>query len=215
MNIVSMLSSVFLFTLGLIFLGFSFRQLFLKRKLLVGGLSGAFALVLLLTSSVLLLLLINLQTYVQLTRETTLAEIYVGEPTERGYPVSFTRGDEIRVFWISSDEWRVDARFLKWKPWITVLGKDPVVRLESFTGRLKRNGIPPDPVYPLTDVVGVSEYLTTYLATHTLMADSLYGSSVYMPVEAQSKYRISATQAGLLARPVNTTGRQAVLDWKE
>ncbi len=214
MDIINMLPSILVFVLGLLLTGFSLWQIFLKRKILKGSLYGTFGITLTLSSTVIVLLMLNLQTYVQLTRETVLAEIHVGQRTHQGTPVSFIREGKTQVFWINSEEWRVDARFLKWKPWVSILGKDPVVRLESFTGRMGKTGSPSDPVYSLADNSGISEHLTTFLATHTLMADSLFGSSVYMPTKAESRYRISATQAGLVARPVNATGHQAVLDWK-
>jgi hypothetical protein len=214
MDIINMLPSILIFILGLLLIGFSFWQLFLRRKLLQGGLYGTFGIALAFPSMVILLLMLNLQTYVQLTRETSLAEIYVGQRTDQGIPVSLIREGSTNVYWIKAQEWRVDARFLKWKPWVSILGKDPVVRLESFTGRMREIGSPPDPIYTLTDTSGILEQLTTFLATHTLMVDSLYGSSVYMPAKAASRYRISATQAGLVVRPVNETGHQAILDWK-
>ncbi|MET0089986.1 MAG: hypothetical protein ABW068_08205 [Candidatus Thiodiazotropha sp.] len=214
MDIVKVLPALITLFIGLLLLGLSFRQIFFSRKFVKAGFNGSLGMLLLFASTVMFLLLANLQTYIQLTRETHLADILIGKRSDRGVPVSFVREGKTRVFWINSDEWRVDARFLKWKPWFSILGQDPVVRLESFTGRIQKNGKSPDPIYDLSESSGFSENLTTYLATHTVLADSLFGSSVYMPTKEQSKYRISATQAGLLARPINARGQQAILDWE-
>jgi hypothetical protein len=45
------------------------------------------------------------------------------------------------------------------------------------------------------------------------MVDTMYGSSVYMPVETGARYQVSANYAGLIARPINVTGKQAVIQW--
>jgi hypothetical protein len=215
MDIVKLLPALLIFLLGLVLLGVSLKQVFFKRKLLIGGFNGTLGAILTISAVVALMLFMNLQTYVQLTRETHLADLSVGNRTDRGIPVSFMREGKTQIFWIKSAEWRVDARFLKWKSWVSILGKDPVVRLESFTGRMIKTGDNPDPIYDLSESSGIAEYLTTFLATHTVMADTLYGSSVYMPTIEQSNYRISATHAGLLARPINTRGQQAILDWNQ
>ena len=41
----------------------------------------------------------------------------------------------VHNFEMHGDEWRIEARVLKWKPWAYVLGLDSQYRLDRFSGR--------------------------------------------------------------------------------
>jgi hypothetical protein len=45
------------------------------------------------------------------------------------------------------------------------------------------------------------------------LIDSVFGSSVYMPAAPGAEYVVTASISGLVARPLNTPARQAVLEW--
>jgi hypothetical protein len=208
-----MLISIAVLTIGLALVALSFRQLIHQKRLMRASINGAFGSLLIVFSAFISLLLLNLQTYVQLTKEMPLAELEVVQVTDEGASVTLTVGSKRYNYLIAADEWRLDARFLKWKPWLAVLGKDPIVRLESLSGKLPLSSVNPEQVYQLATDYPPLDELISYLTNRLGMVDTLYGSSVYMPNREGARYRISATHSGLVARPVNNSGRDAIINW--
>lgn len=45
------------------------------------------------------------------------------------------------------------------------------------------------------------------------LIDARYGSSVYLPAAEGARYEVKVSATGLVARPVNEAGRQAVAQW--
>jgi hypothetical protein len=208
-----MIVLIVLFIGGLLLFALSIHQIIVSRKLIKAGINGVLGALLFFSSIVFLLLLLNIQTYVQLTKEIQLAELEVGQHTQKGIPLVLRMNNQHRIYWITSSEWRIDARFLKWKPWLSVLGKEPVVRLETLSGRMGQYVDKPESVYPLYTNHKIIEEVSIFLTTHMGLVDSLYGSSVYMPAAEGAHYHISASHSGLIARPVNQMGKEAVLNW--
>ncbi|MCU7815913.1 MAG: hypothetical protein KZQ81_12105 [Candidatus Thiodiazotropha sp. (ex Rostrolucina anterorostrata)] len=208
-----MLLSLTLLLIGALISGFAIRQLIFKRKVLVASLNGLLGLALLLAASFVSMLLFNIQSYVQLTKEQVLAEIEVGIADSERTPLTLTIAGREKVYPISANEWRIDARFIKWKPWMALLGKDPVVRLESLSGRgalwIDRGSHS----FDLHADFEIVDKIISNLTDRFGMVDSMYGSSVYMPIAAGARYQISATHSGLIARPINDLGKQAVMVW--
>ncbi len=209
-----MLVSLLLLALGLLFTGYAFVLLLRKRRLLRAGLNGLAGLPFLVVGGFFSMLLLNLQTYQQLTHEVVLADVSLGTASAQGTPLRLIIDDHVETYLIQSKEWRLDARFIKWKPWMSLLGKEPVVRLERLEergpardGRAYRNGyeLVSDPLF-MDDMVST---LTQELG----LIDTVYGSSVYMPVAEQAKYRITASISGLVARPLNSAAETAVIEW--
>jgi hypothetical protein len=208
-----MLITVALLTIGLALVALSLRQLIHQRRLLRASINGAFGSLSVVSSAFISLLLLNLQTYVQLTKEMPLAEIEVVKVTDHGASVTLIINSKRYNYLIAADEWRLDARFLKWKPWLAVLGKDPIVRLESFSGKLPQSSVNQDRVYQLATDYPPLDELISYLTSRLGMVDTLFGSSVFMPNREGARYLISATHSGLVARPVNNLGRDAIKNW--
>ncbi|MES9944296.1 MAG: hypothetical protein ABW080_04985 [Candidatus Thiodiazotropha sp.] len=208
-----MLLSLTLMVLGILLTGFALRQLIFKRKLIAASLNGFLGLVVLLVSTFVAMLLFNVQSYIQLTKEHVLAEVEIGAIDSGAVVLVLTINGEPRTYPISTDEWRVDARFIKWKPWVALLGKTPVVRLESLSGRNAAAGSRVIQVYNLHEDFQIIDKIITNLTDHFGMIDTMYGSSVYMPVEAGAHYQVSANHAGLIARPINQEGEQAIMQW--
>jgi hypothetical protein len=208
-----MLISVTLLIFGLLLSGFAIRQLVFKKKLLTASLNGLLSLVVLLVASFIAMLLFNIQSYIQLTKEQLLADIVV-EENASGFPsLHLTINGVHKVYPLSADEWRLDARFIKWKPWVVLIGKDPVVRLESLSGRNNEAGERLVQSYNLHEDFEIIDKIIMNLSNHFGMIDTMYGSSVYMPLETGARYQVSANHAGLIARAVNQKGEQAIIQW--
>ncbi|MCU7918430.1 MAG: hypothetical protein KZQ88_18725 [Candidatus Thiodiazotropha sp. (ex Dulcina madagascariensis)] len=208
-----MVLSITLLMLGILLSGIAMWQLIAKRKLLAASLNGLLGLCLLLVAAFISLLLFNIQTYIQLTKEQILAEVEVTESAADGSRLILTIDGDRKAYRITAKEWRLDARFIKWKPWLTLLGKDPVVRLELLTGRGDGWVDDGNETFHLQSDYQMIDEIVSNLTDSLGMVDSLYGSSVYMPAASGARYRVSATHAGLIARPINDRGREAVMVW--
>lgn len=199
---------------GFLFIAYSMLLLFKRRRFFVAGFNGSLGLLLAMVGGFSSLLLMNVQTYQQLTREIVLAEISIGEKTASGTPVQLVSQRHNQNFIIKTPEWRLDARFLKWKPWMSLLGKDPVVRLESIEERARKYEV--DQVLSRYELIEDHKWLDTFVSNmsqHIGLIDNVYGSSVYMPAKSGAKYEVTASVSGLLARPLNETAKQAVIEW--
>lgn len=211
-----MLISLLLLTMGLLLSGYALNLLLRRRKLLRAGLNGLAGLPFLIVGGFFSMLFLNLQTYQQLTHEVVLADISLGQPTPEGVPLVLRIDDRAESYLIQSEEWRLDARFVKWKPWLALIGKEPVVRLEL----LEERGRPLDPQDQVHrnsyDLVSDSLWMDDMVSALTQqlgMIDTVYGSSVYMPVAENAEYRITASISGLVARPINPPAEKAVIQW--
>jgi hypothetical protein len=202
-----------LFT-GLLFSGYAFFLLLRRRRLLAAGVNGLISLPLLLAGGFFGMLLLNLQTYHQLTRESVLAEIRLGQPSSEGIPLHLKLADQEQTYNIRTQEWRLDARFVKWKPWLSLLGQDPAVRLERLEEReASGRGNTQLKSYDLVLTTAWVDKTISELSEKIGLVDSVYGSSVYMPAIPGAEYQVTASISGLVARPTNRDGRGAVIEW--
>lgn len=168
------------------------------------------------------LLGLNIQSYQRLTYERPVATIELRQKGPQLYdaivvepPTDQDPEGITRTFEVHGDEWRIEARVLRWKPWANVLGLDSQYRLDRFSGRYtdtqqeltgERSAFDIRPVrqsgidmWPLVD-----EY-NQYLP----LVDTLYGSGAYMPMADGARYEVQITQSGLLARPTNEVAAEA------
>lgn len=157
----------------------------------------------------------NLHTYGRLTYEQPLAELIFESRGPQRFRATILRlpAGEQQVFMINGDEWQLDARVLKWRGWANLLGLDAQYRLERLSGRYRnidqeRTGT--RSVYGLSDNPGID--LWTWAQDHPQwlpFVDSVYGSATFLPMADGGRYRVSLTQSGLIARPVNPAADNA------
>ena len=126
-----------LLALGFILLAYSVRLLF-KRKPIKAGVNGLISLSLCSAGGILLLILLNVQTYQRLTHEIVLAEVLIGQKNHSGAPLSLKTDTLEREFLIRTEAWRLDARFLKWKP----VGNSQRVSSTVLRNGSRVNGLP-------------------------------------------------------------------------
>lgn len=209
-----MLVSLLLLSLGVLFSAYSLNLLLRRRKLFRAGLNGLAGMPLLIVGGFLSMLFLNLQTYQQLTHEVVLADVSLGQPTPEGVPLSLRIDGHTQTYLIQSEEWRLDARFVKWKPWLSLVGREPVVRLELLEERGRQfNHAAPRNSYDLVSDPQWFDELVSSVTQQLGLIDTVYGSSVYMPVADNAEYRISASISGLVARPLNPPAEKAVIQW--
>jgi hypothetical protein len=173
----------------------------MKRALLL-----PFTVVLLAAVIIALLLASNLHTFYRLTDETPIAELRFQRTGDREYQATLSYGDFCNPehYILYGDQWRLDARFLKWRPWANLLGFDSLYRIERLGGRyheILRENTGPQLAHELHPGDGID--LVAVMANYTgglSPVDTLYGSSVYEEMDATYVYRVYRSQSGLLVR---------------
>ena len=126
-------------------------------------------------------------------------------------------GELDRMFSMRGDEWQLDARVLTWKPPATVLGLDPVYRLERLSGRytnIERERSEPRTVYALANERPLD--IWSFAREYPRFApgvDAFYGTATYLPIADGARFQVTLSRDALIARPANEAARAAVGDW--
>ena len=127
------------------------------------------------------------------------------------------RGERDRIFRLRGDEWQLDARLISWKPPVTILGLDPIYRLERLSGRfsdIERERTEVRTVHALAP----DSYLDIWAVARkfpllTPGVDAQYGSATYVPMSDGARFEVSLSRDAVKARPVNDAAVKAVSSW--
>lgn len=183
-----------------------------------GVFSMAAAVVFFLLAAAVFALALDLRTYQHLTSESPAAELDLTRVAPHQYDAVLTYPDgTVALFFLRGDEWQVDARILKWRASANLLGFDTAFRLDRISGRytsIEDERDQPRTVYALrpSGIIDLWDLARRY---HRWLpwVDALYGSATFLPMADKGSYEITASQSGLLARPLNVAARDAVSGW--
>lgn len=162
---------------------------------------------------------LNLATYERLTHEQEVGTLSVQALGAGEYLVGLALDGESRsrTFRLRGDEWRLEARVLKWHGWANLLGMDAHFRLERLSGRYRsaeRERTAPRTVHALADPAGLDLWRLARERPGWIPGlDARYGSAVFLPLADGVSYRVAMTQSGLVARPANDAARRTVSAW--
>ncbi|MDE2148928.1 MAG: hypothetical protein KGJ55_03635 [Gammaproteobacteria bacterium] len=161
---------------------------------------------------------LNLLTYARLTAEHPVAGLRFARLAPQIYDVVLTEsGRPPQHATLAGDDWQLDARVVKWKGWVTLLGLPPLYRLERLSGRYEDLhqaqttppsivGLAADPGLPLAELGRLAPWLS--------LVDARYGSSAYLPMADGAEYTVTLGNAGLIARPANAAAEKTVAGWR-
>ncbi|HET6655209.1 MAG TPA: cation/multidrug efflux pump [Gammaproteobacteria bacterium] len=191
---------------------------FRRRQLVRGSVQTLSGCCVGLIAAVVLLIGLNLLTWQRFTHEQPVARIGFQRVAPQHFAVDlrFPDGRE-RHFTLRGDQWQLDARVLKWTSVATLLGFDPLYRIERINGRYDslrqaRTAVPS--VVGLSESKGLSLWdLAHHEAGWLPFVDASYGSATYLPMTDGARYFVTISNTGLLARPANDAARQAVQNW--
>lgn len=202
---------------GVFFLGLAVTRLGHRRPL--AALRSASAGVVTLALGALLVAIgLNLYTYSRFTYEQPVANLSFKQLGPREYRARIEQsGGEARVYTLSGDQWQLDARVLKWRGPITLLGLNAQYRLDRISGRY-RSADAQNKGRPSAHDLGVRRGVDVWQWSHRFKrwmpwVDARYGSATYLPMADGARYQVSLTQSGLIARPANDAARRAVGRW--
>ena len=123
-----------------------------------------------------------------------------------------------RFFTLRGDEWQIDARLVIWKPPATILGLDPIYRLERLSGRyseIGREQTEHRTVHSLSTPQAVDVW--TIAREHPMFTpgvDAQYGSATFVPMTDGARFDVSLTRDAIIARAANQAAREAVGNWQ-
>jgi len=148
---------------------------------------------------------LGLQGYRALTREVVAAHLSVRPTGPQRFAASFRFADGRQATYeVAGDEIYVDARILKWKPIVNVLGLHTAYELDRVAGRyrdIEQERSAPRTIYALgldrpVDLFGLRR---RYAFLEPLL-DAQYGSASFVPVTQPAELDLRVSTSGLLIR---------------
>ena len=165
-----------------------------------------------------LLLAFTYYSYGRLTSEKVISNIQFRQTAADEYEARLMiTGERDRLYGLRGNEWQLDARLINWKPPATILGLDPVYRLERLSGRfseVERERSEVRTVHALTQEPYLDVWaLARQFPLLTPGVDAYYGTATYVPMADGARFEVSLSRDALIARPVNDAARDAVGRW--
>ena len=158
--------------------------------------------------------------YSRLTAEQIVSSIEFRRVSGEEYQARLMiPGEKDRFLNLRGDEWQMDARLVNWTPPATILGLDPIYRLERLSGRYSeidreineaRTVHALSPSQPI-DVWQVAQRFPILLPG----VDAYYGTATYLPMVDGARFEVSLSRDALIARPANDIAREAVGKWDQ
>lgn len=189
-----------------------------KRRPLAAMRSGIGGCMLLAIAALLVAIGLNLYTYQRLTFEQPVATLTFRKLDEQRFAVRLKPTHQpARSFKLAGDQWRLDARVLKWTGLGTLLGLDAGYRLQRLSGRYANVSGRSRRLQTAHDLAQDPGLDLAWLASRypgwLPLVDAVYGSATYLPMADGARYTVSLSRTGLLARPANDAARQAIRSW--
>lgn len=170
-----------------------------------------------------LLIISNLTTYQRLTHERDIIRLSVGQIADQSFEIKLDYLDPeldriTEVLLVSGDEWRLEARILKWHGWANIIGLDSFYQLDRLSGRFRDIEQAGSRVPTVHSLSGLERGLNLWKLKRLMKAglpflDAYYGQAVFLPLEDAAIFTVSINQSGLLARPTNEVAEKAMADW--
>lgn len=203
MGNISLLAIVFSLA-GLMALALSIASL--RKKRVVGGLSGGLgALVLLLAGLLLGTISISTQGYAALTREELAVTVRTQPSGDQAFDAQLIFPDgRVIAYEFRGDQLYIDAHILKWKPLGNLLGLHTDYELDRVGGRyrtLENERNSPRTIYSVAEEKPLDMFdLRERIGLLSFLLDTEYGSATFVPADQPAHYEILVSTTGLLAR---------------
>ncbi len=168
-----------------------------------------------LVATVTALLGLSLQGYERLTTEAPVARLHFSRTGDGQQWLAHLRLADGRALDLplAGDEWQLDARVLKWRPYAVIAGLDPVYRIDRLSGRYRDIGLEttrPKSAYDLAgdatlDLWSLARRYPDWLP----FVDTEYGSGAYLPMREGVEFEVTLSPlGGLVARELAPAGHR-------
>jgi hypothetical protein len=165
------------------------------------------------------MLLLSYMSYSRLTAEQQVARIAFRQVSLNEFQARLMIDrQEDRLFQLRGDEWQMDARIVTWKPPMTILGLEPIYRLDRLSGRfaeIEREQSEFRTVHSLAPELPAD--LWRFARRFPMLApgvDAHYGTATFVPMADGASFVVSLSRDALIARPENDRAREAVGAWR-
>ncbi|MGH8195711.1 MAG: cation/multidrug efflux pump [Woeseiaceae bacterium] len=218
MNLLIAIGAVFAL-LTVFFLARSVRCTRRGRLLRAGG-AGITGIGTAIVATAAVMLAMTYLSYERLTAEQRVSTVTFRQTAPHEFQARLMiEGEADRTFALRGDEWQMDARIVTWKPPVTILGLDPVYRLERLSGRytdIGREQNEPRTVHALSEGSAFDVWaVARRFPALTPGIDAYYGTATYVPMADGARFEVSLSRDALIARPVNPAARAAVGRWSD
>ena len=189
-----------------------------QRRLIAAGSRGLSGIALLACTVAIGAIGLSIHTYSRLTYEHDVAELTFTKLATQHYQVAvaLVDRDQILSYSLEGDEWQIDARVLKFHGIANLLGLDARYRLDRLSGRyhdLEQERTRARSVYSLADWQAGIDVWSLARSQALPWVDAHYGNATYLPMQDRARFGVALTQSGLVARPLNTAGKEALERW--
>jgi hypothetical protein len=182
-----------------------------KKRHFAGCLMFLLAMLLMFMSALVVLLAsAGLKGYRALTREEPAATVFITLLGNQQFQARVVRPNERdTLFACAGDELYMDARILKWKPYVNLLGIHTLYRLDRMAGRyldIQDERTKVRTVYSLSGVMMPWDLFSLWnrVPLLGLAFDASYGSATFIPAKGSRVFNVMVTASGLLIRPEGT-----------
>jgi hypothetical protein len=185
-----------------------------RRRLLHSLTSVLLALLCLTLAALFAAVTVGIRGYHALTAEEVAALVRTDPVGPHHFRATVTLPDgKVGQYDLLGDALYVDARILKWKPIVNILGLRTGYELDRVGGRYNTLGDErhrPHTVFPLGDkhMVDVFGFVHRHPRVLAPLVDATYGSGTYISAAQPAQYEVRVSTTGLLIRPVpDSAGR--------
>ncbi|MBO6752394.1 MULTISPECIES: hypothetical protein [Spongiibacter] len=161
----------------------------------------------------------DLLAYRNLAEEQRVATVFVAEDPAKGFLIHVNTDDQQLALdaTMHGDEWRLDARVLRWDAALGKLGLNNLVRLERLSSRYRD---PADEAQQLRSVYPLQggEWVDSWqlLRGQPFIWDWVevdFGSGVYAPLVDGALYGVYLGRSGMFIKPENPIAINALQHW--
>lgn len=189
-----------------------------RRRILRAGSSGISCLAFAGVAALGAIVLLSYLSYSRLIDEQLVSRISFKHLSPDEYQARLMIAGELdRFFVLRGDEWQLDARIVTWKAPMTVLGLDPIFKLDRISGRyadIDREQSESRTVHALTADMPTDLWRFAQRFPFLMPGvDAHYGTATYVPMADGARYEVSLSRDALIARPANDKAREAVGAW--
>lgn len=164
---------------------------------------------------------LDLHSYQQLLIDKPIATVSFKQVERQKFiaSVAATDSGETSEFYLSGDQWQIDARVIRWKGALRSFGGKPGYRLDRISGRystLEDERTQQRTVYALREQeYGIDLWAWAHEQNQMPLMDAAYGSATFLPMADGALFEVALSHSGLVAKPLNAAAEKAVNYWRE
>lgn len=184
----------------------------------VRGMSGVFFIAL---AVGLTFIALDLYSYQQLLIDKPVARVDFTQVDKKKFiaKLSMVDSGQTREFYLSGDQWQIDARVIRWKGAVRTVGGKPGFRLDRISGRyasVADERTQQRTVYALEEQeYGLDLWAWARERDDLPWMDAAYGSATFLPMADGAAFEVALAHSGLVAKPLNDAAKRAVNIWQD